>query len=316
MEISDRSAIDENILEECTIGCCTCIVNLIGVLVAILCSIPLGIIAAVHQNSWKDSASMVAALIGVSMPSFWLGLLLMLLFVFAGNLLGFSLGMGTLLVKDTTLYSTSLINLRSDYGSTWQGDLVIKGLNLKYYSRNSFLYDGVFCFKRYLSDSAGEGLSMINLVRMQEYVEGVIPNEISNTWPIECLRAFALMVRSFAIANINRHYSAYGFDVCSSSCCQVYQGRKQVNDTVVEAVRSTRNEILVCGDTIVESAYSSSQGGYTVGRLTPLPRQSANPLGGLRRRQKRTLDGGDHRKGACHRFQKCGIFRNKGQQDR
>ncbi|MBQ2716319.1 MAG: SpoIID/LytB domain-containing protein [Clostridia bacterium] len=134
-----------------------------------------------------------------------------------------------------------------------------------YYSRNSSLYDGVFCFKRYLSDSEGEGLSMINLVRMQEYVEGVIPNEISNTWPIECLRAFALMVRSFAIANINRHYSAYGFDVCSSSCCQVYQGRKQVNDTVIEAVRSTRNEILVCGDTIVESAYSSSQGGYTVG---------------------------------------------------
>ena len=37
MEISDRSAIDENILEECTIGCCTCIVNLISVLVAILC---------------------------------------------------------------------------------------------------------------------------------------------------------------------------------------------------------------------------------------------------------------------------------------
>lgn len=134
-----------------------------------------------------------------------------------------------------------------------------------YYSRNSSLYDGVFCFKRYLSDSEGEGLSMINLVRMQEYVEGVIPNEISNTWPIECLRAFALMVRSFAIANINRHYSAYGFDVCSSSCCQVYQGRKQVNDTVIESVRSTRNEILVCGDTIVESAYSSSQGGYTVG---------------------------------------------------
>jgi len=134
-----------------------------------------------------------------------------------------------------------------------------------YYSRNSCLYDGVFCFKRYLSDAAEEGLSMINLVRMQEYVEGVIPNEISNTWPIECLRAFALMVRAFPIANINRHYSAYGFDVCSSSCCQVYQGRKQVNDTVIEAVRSTRNEILVCGDTIVESAYSSSQGGYTVG---------------------------------------------------
>ena len=133
------------------------------------------------------------------------------------------------------------------------------------YTRNSCLYDGTFCFKRYLSDEGEEGLSMINLVRMQEYVEGVVPNEISNTWPIECLRAFAIMVRSFAIANINRHYNAYGFDVCSSSCCQVYQGRKQVNDTVIEAVSSTTGEILVSGNTIVEAAYSSSQGGYTVG---------------------------------------------------
>ena len=134
-----------------------------------------------------------------------------------------------------------------------------------YYTRNSCLYDGAFCFKRYLSDEGAEGLSMINLVRMQEYVEGVVPNEISNTWPIECQRAFAIMARSFAIANINRHYNAYGFDICASSCCQVYYGRKNVNETVIEAVRSTTGEILVSGKTIVEAAYSSSQGGYSAG---------------------------------------------------
>ena len=132
-----------------------------------------------------------------------------------------------------------------------------------YYSRTSYLYDGIFCFKRYLSDGA-EGLSMINLVGMQEYVEGVLPYEISSTWPIECLKAFSIMVRSFAMSNLNRHYNAYGFDICSSSCCQVYQGRRLVTDSVVEAVAATKNQILVYGDEIVNSAYSSSQGGYTV----------------------------------------------------
>jgi stage II sporulation protein D len=151
------------------------------------------------------------------------------------------------------------------YGGVNARQLMDADYSYLFYSRNSSLYDGTFCFKRYLSDAGEEGLSMINLVRMQEYVEGVVPNEISNTWPIECLRAFAIMVRSFAIANINRHYNAYGFDVCASSCCQVYQGRKQVNDTVTEAVISTTGEILVSGKTIVEAAYSSSQGGYTVG---------------------------------------------------
>ena len=132
-----------------------------------------------------------------------------------------------------------------------------------YYSRTSYLYDGVFCFKRSISDGA-EGISMINLVDMQTYVEGVLPYEISSTWPAECLKAFSIMVRSFAMANLNRHYNAYGFDICSTSCCQVYQGRRLVTDSVVEAVTATAGKILVYEDEIVNAAYSSSQGGYSV----------------------------------------------------
>ena len=37
-----------------------------------------------------------------------------------------AIGMGTLLVEDTTLYGSYLINLRSDYGSTWKGDAIIR----------------------------------------------------------------------------------------------------------------------------------------------------------------------------------------------
>jgi len=52
----------------------------VTMLVAISVSIPLGIIAAVHQNSLKDTVSMILALLGLSMPNFWLGLLLIILF--------------------------------------------------------------------------------------------------------------------------------------------------------------------------------------------------------------------------------------------
>lgn len=51
-----------------------------SVVVALLISIPLGIAAATHHRSWLDGTSMVAALFGVSMPSFWLGLLLIMAF--------------------------------------------------------------------------------------------------------------------------------------------------------------------------------------------------------------------------------------------
>ncbi len=51
-----------------------------GMIIALLIAIPLGIISAVKQNSWLDNLSMVLAQIGISMPVFWMGLLMILLF--------------------------------------------------------------------------------------------------------------------------------------------------------------------------------------------------------------------------------------------
>lgn len=51
-----------------------------GMLIAAFVGVTLGILAAVKQNSWADIGSMFFAMLGVSMPSFWLGLLLILAF--------------------------------------------------------------------------------------------------------------------------------------------------------------------------------------------------------------------------------------------
>jgi peptide/nickel transport system permease protein len=48
--------------------------------IALIVGIPLGILAAARKNSWIDVLSTSGALVGVSMPIFWLGLVLMLLF--------------------------------------------------------------------------------------------------------------------------------------------------------------------------------------------------------------------------------------------
>jgi len=47
---------------------------------SLLIGIPSGIIAAVRVNGWWDSAGKIFALLGLSMPSFWVGLLLILFF--------------------------------------------------------------------------------------------------------------------------------------------------------------------------------------------------------------------------------------------
>lgn len=49
-------------------------------LLTLLIGIPLGVVSAIRPNSWLDSIVTTTGSVGVSLPSFWLGLLLMLFF--------------------------------------------------------------------------------------------------------------------------------------------------------------------------------------------------------------------------------------------
>jgi peptide/nickel transport system permease protein len=107
----------------------TLILALAGTVIAVLMSIPLGIIAAVNQNSWKDSASMIFGLLGLSMPNFWLGLLLVIAFALklgwfpsVGNdtplsivLPAITLGTGHAALITRTTRSSMLEVIRQDY---------------------------------------------------------------------------------------------------------------------------------------------------------------------------------------------------------
>lgn len=54
--------------------------SLLAMIVALLVGISMGIVAAVRKNSWVDHATNFVALSGISVPHFWLGILLILLF--------------------------------------------------------------------------------------------------------------------------------------------------------------------------------------------------------------------------------------------
>ena len=58
----------------------TILLTTTSMLISIAISVPIGVISATHQYSVWDYAGMVGALLGVSMPSFWLALLIMFLF--------------------------------------------------------------------------------------------------------------------------------------------------------------------------------------------------------------------------------------------
>ena len=125
------------------------------------------------------------------------------------------------------------------------------------------LYDGTFMFRRYISGGV-DGVSLTDIIELEEYVEGVVPYEISASWPEESLRAFAIMVRSYTLTKENRHESAYQFDICNSTCCQVYGGRTKVNAAVIKAVADTNGLVAAYDGKVAQTFYSAVTGGVTI----------------------------------------------------
>ncbi|MFQ6016210.1 MAG: ABC transporter permease, partial [Anaerolineae bacterium] len=61
--------------------------TLAAMIIAVMAGVPLGVSAAISQNRWPDHYSRVLAILGGSVPSFWLGILLQLAFAFYFRLL-------------------------------------------------------------------------------------------------------------------------------------------------------------------------------------------------------------------------------------
>ncbi len=124
------------------------------------------------------------------------------------------------------------------------------------------VYDGVFAFKRH-DNGEVDGVVLINILPLEAYVAGVLPYETSNDWLIETLKAFAITVRSYTLTHMSKH-SAYDFDLCNTTDCQVYKGAGRINERVMEAVLGTKGEVMTYDGDIITAFYSSSMGGVTV----------------------------------------------------
>jgi len=80
--------------------------SFVSMFIAIVIGITAGILAAIYRNSWIDNLTMIGALTGVSMPIFWFGLILMLIFSASLNIFPFSgrLSITSELVPITNFY--------------------------------------------------------------------------------------------------------------------------------------------------------------------------------------------------------------------
>ncbi len=110
-------------------------------------------------------------------------------------------------------------------------------------------------------ESSGR-LTVINCLLLDEYVYGILNNEMSYTYPAEALKAQAVCARSFAACNLGRH-SSYGFDICTTSHCQLYRGLDSERDNCTAAVDATHGEFLCVSGEPVPAYYATNSGGHT-----------------------------------------------------
>ncbi len=124
--------------------------------------------------------------------------------------------------------------------------------------RGQFYYRGGFEFQRH----DGGDITLVNAVSMEDYIKGVLPYEMSPSWPLEALKAQAVTARTYALASLGKHASS-GYDLCNTDNCQVYYGTERENENIVRASEETAGEVIYYGDRPVATYYFSASGGYT-----------------------------------------------------
>jgi len=114
----------------------------------------------------------------------------------------------------------------------------------------------------YMSDSG-----TIETLKFEKYIEGVVAAEMEPSWPLEALKAQAIVARSFAIAELDRKGGVSslhpGADVSTNPEEFQAYNPSRVTDNVRRAVEETRGQILTYGGRPVWAIFHADAGGQT-----------------------------------------------------
>lgn len=107
-----------------------------------------------------------------------------------------------------------------------------------------------------------DALLVINELAMEQYLYGVIPSEMSSKWELEALKAQAIVSRTYAYKNLDRHEED-GYDFCDLTHCQSYKGYDGEKPRTNWAVDGTRSLVIAYNGDLIDAYYHSTCGGKT-----------------------------------------------------
>lgn len=120
-----------------------------------------------------------------------------------------------------------------------------------------YRYYGDFLYERL----GGGNLTVSNYINMEDYIKGVLPYEMSASWPLEALKAQAVCARNYTVVTSGARHKSQHFDLCNTTCCQVYRGTNQASENSDRAVEETRGVYAYYDGKPAQTFYYSSNGG-------------------------------------------------------
>ncbi|HWU20410.1 MAG TPA: SpoIID/LytB domain-containing protein [Nocardioides sp.] len=126
-----------------------------------------------------------------------------------------------------------------------------------YYPGGSRTYRGV------LRSAGGSTRDTVNVVSLETYLRGVVPQEMPALWSRAAVQAQSVAARTYAAYRRQSPLTSR-YQICDTSACQVYGGAAAEYPASDAAVKATAGRILTYGGTPAFTEFSASDGGYTV----------------------------------------------------
>jgi stage II sporulation protein D len=112
-----------------------------------------------------------------------------------------------------------------------------------------------------LAGTGNVSIIPINIISVENYLKGVVPTEMSDSWELEALKAQAVAARTYAISEM-KSVKGDGY-INDTVKYQAYQGVNIEGGNANQAVDSTQGEVLTYSGNLISALYSASNGGYT-----------------------------------------------------
>jgi stage II sporulation protein D len=110
----------------------------------------------------------------------------------------------------------------------------------------------------------GQKLNAVNVVGLEQYLQGVVPQEMPSAWPDEALKAQAVAARSYALSH---RVSGKNFDLYADVRSQVYGGVAAESARTTAAVQATTGEVLLWEGKPIDALFHSTSGGKTLAAI-------------------------------------------------